>query len=68
LASETAPALEKNAGGQTAEAGMDFQAEVGTWLAAHLLARNPVGWRFCLANIALPTAIQLEMGDGLDNI
>lgn len=47
---------------------MDFQAEVGTWLAAHLLARTSVGGRFGLANVALPTAIQLETGDGLDDV
>ncbi|WP_197715374.1 ATP-binding protein [Sphingopyxis sp. FD7] len=47
---------------------MDFQAEVGTWLAAHLLARVPVGGRFGLANVPLPTTIQLETGDGLDDI
>ena len=47
---------------------MAFQAEVGTWLAAHLLARMPVGGRFGLANAALPTKIQLETGDGLDDI
>lgn len=56
------------AGGRATESGMDFQAEVGTWLASHLLARMPVGGRFGLANIALPTAIQLETGDGLDDI
>lgn len=47
---------------------MAFQAEVGIWLAAHLLARMPVGGRFGLANVALPTTIQLETGDGLDDI
>jgi hypothetical protein len=31
---------------------MDFQAEVGTWLAAHILARLPVGGRFGMANVA----------------
>lgn len=56
------------AGGRATESGMDFQAEVGTWLAAHLLARMPVGGRFGLANLALPTAIQFETGDGLDDI
>ncbi|MCJ2031329.1 ATP-binding protein [Methylobacterium sp. J-043] len=56
------------AGGRATEAGMDFQAEVGTWLAAHLLARMPVGGRFGLANTALPVSIQLETGDGLDDI
>lgn len=57
-----------NAGGQATEAGMAFQADVGTWLAAHLLARVPVGARFGLANTALPVSIQLETGDGLDDI
>jgi len=57
-----------NAGGRATEAGMDFQAEVGTWLAAHLLARMPVGGRFGLANAALPVSLQLETGDGLDDI
>ncbi|WP_244601293.1 MULTISPECIES: ATP-binding protein [Rhodopseudomonas] len=47
---------------------MAFQAEVGTWLAAHLLARMPVGGRFGLANAPLPVSIQLETGDGLDDI
>lgn len=56
------------AGGRATEAGMDFQAEVGTWLAAHLLARISVGGRFGIANMALPSAIQLETGDGLDDI
>lgn len=56
------------AGGRATEGGMDFQAEVGTWLAVHLLARMPVGGRFGLANLALPTSIQLETGDGLDDI
>jgi len=56
------------AGGRATEGGMDFQAEVGTWLAAHLLARMPVDGRFGLANVALPTTIQLETGDGLDDI
>ncbi|WP_234896093.1 ATP-binding protein [Sinorhizobium meliloti] len=68
MASETAPTPRTNAGGRATEAGMDFQAEVGTWLAAHLLARMPVGGRFGLANTALPVSIQLETGDGLDDI
>ncbi len=58
----------KRAGGQATESGMDFQAEVGAWLAAHLLARLPVGGRFGLANTALPVRLQLETGDGLDDI
>ncbi|WP_246665949.1 hypothetical protein [Agrobacterium sp. DE0009] len=47
---------------------MDFQAEVGTWLAAHILARVPVGGRFGLANVALPISLRLETGEGLDDI
>lgn len=57
-----------HAGGRATEAGMDFQAQVGTWLAGHLLARMPVGGRFGLANTALPVSIRLETGDGLDDI
>lgn|GEM_PF-623966 len=68
MTSEAAPAPKMSAGGRATEAGMDFQAEVGTWLAAHLLARVPVGGRFGLANVPLPTTIQLETGDGLDDI
>lgn len=58
----------KNAGGQATEAGMAFQAEVGTWIAAHVLARLPVGGRFGVNNAALPIAIRLETGEGLDDI
>ncbi|AHG48832.1 hypothetical protein RLEG12_07810 (plasmid) [Rhizobium leguminosarum bv. trifolii CB782] len=47
---------------------MDFQAEVGTWLAAHILARVPVGGRFGLANVALPVNLRLETGEGLDDL
>lgn len=46
---------------------MDFQAEVGTWLAAHILARLPVGGRFGMANTSLPVTIRLETGEGLDD-
>ena len=56
------------AGGRATEAGMNFQAEVGTWLAAHLLARLPVGGRFGMANTSLPVSIRLETGEGLDDI
>jgi len=56
------------AGGRATEGGMDFQAEVGTWLAAHILARVPVGGRFGLANVALPISLRLETGEGLDDI
>lgn len=58
----------KPAGGRATEGGMDFQAEVGTWLAAHILARIPVGGRFGLANAALPVSLRLETGEGLDDI
>ncbi|MBY5731515.1 hypothetical protein HFO26_14635 [Rhizobium leguminosarum] len=47
---------------------MDFQAEVGTWLAAHILARLPVGGRFGLTNSAIPVSLRLETGEGLDDI
>jgi hypothetical protein len=56
------------AGGRATEAGMAFQAAVATWLAVHILARLPVGGRFGINNAALPEAIRLETGMGLDDI
>lgn len=56
------------AGGRATEAGMAFQAQVGTWLAAHILARIPVGGRFGMANVVLPTELRLETGEGLDDV
>ena len=56
------------AGGRATEAGMAFQAAVASWFASHLLARTPVGGRFGLNNAAIPISIQLETGDGLDDI
>lgn len=57
----------RHAGGRATEAGMDFQAEVATWAAAHLLARLPIGGRFGLPNTALPVELRLETGEGLDD-
>lgn len=56
------------AGGRATEAGMAFQAAVATWFAVHILARLPVGGRFGINNTALPVAIRLETGTGLDDI
>ena len=56
------------AGGRATEAGMAFQAAVATWFAVHILARLPVGGRFGINNLALPVAIRLETGTGLDDI
>lgn len=56
------------AGGKATEAGMAFQAAVATWFAVHVLARLPVGGRFGINNTALPLAIRLETGTGLDDI
>lgn len=47
---------------------MGFQAAVATWFAVHILVRMPVGGRFGINNQALPIAIRLETGDGLDDI
>jgi len=47
---------------------MAFQAEVATWFAVHILVCLPVGRRFGINNQALPVAIRLETGDGLDDI
>ena len=46
---------------------MDFQAEVGTWIAAHVLARLPIGSRFGLSATTLPETLRLETGEGLDD-
>lgn len=56
------------AGGRATEAGMDFQAAVATWFAVHILVQLPAGGRFGLNNEALPLAIRLETGEGLDDI
>lgn len=56
------------AGGRATQAGMSFQAAVATWLAVHLLVRMPVGGRFGINNQAVPVAIRLETGSGLDDI
>lgn len=47
---------------------MAFQAAVATWFAVHILVRMPVGGRFGINTQALPVAIRLETGDGLDDI
>lgn len=69
----TAPAKktkskQMRAGGRATESGMAFQAAVATWFAVHILARLPVGGRFGINNTALPLAIRLETGTGLDDI
>ncbi|MGX9696679.1 hypothetical protein ACWYXK_06800 [Janthinobacterium lividum] len=56
------------AGGRATEAGMAFQAGVGMWFAAHLLAKMPVGSRFGLNTAAYPVTLQLETGVDLDDI
>lgn len=56
------------AGGRATEAGMSFQAAVGTWLAAHLITDMPVGSRFGLVADARPIELQFETGDALDDI
>ena len=62
------PTVTLPAGGRATEAGMAFQAGVGLWFAAHLLARMPVGSRFGLDVTAYPVSLQLETGVGLDDI
>ncbi|MBB5412149.1 RecA/RadA recombinase [Paraburkholderia sp. HC6.4b] len=47
---------------------MAFQAAVATWFAVHILVRMPVGGRFGINNEAVPVAIRLETGEGLDDI
>lgn len=56
------------AGGRATEAGMSFQAMVGTWLAAHLVTAMPVGQRFGLAIELRPVELRFETGDALDDL
>lgn len=55
------------AGGRATEAGMSFQAMVGTWLAAQLVTDMPVGARFGLIANLRPVKLQFETGDALDD-
>lgn len=57
-----------SAGGRATSAGMDFQAGVGVWFAAHLITDTPVGGRFGLSRNALPTELRFETGRYLDDI
>lgn len=66
-ASSASPASMR-AGGRATEVGMAFQAAVATWFAVHILVRMPVGGRFGINNQAVPVAIRLETGEGLDDI
>jgi hypothetical protein len=65
---KTTKSKQMRAGGRATEAGMAFQAAVATWFAVHILSRLPVGGRFGINNTALPVAIWLETGAGLDDI
>src|SRR5580704_5808676 len=56
------------AGGRATEAGMSFQAMVGTWLAAQLVTDMPVGARFGLSADLRPIELQFETGDALDDV
>jgi hypothetical protein len=57
-----------SAGGRATEAGMVFQAGVGTWFAAHLASEMPVGRRFGLGGDTVPAELQFEAGLYLDDI
>jgi hypothetical protein len=54
-----------SAGGRATEAGMSFEAVVGTWFAAHLITGTPVGARFGIAVDAHPSELQFETGEVL---
>ena len=58
----------KVAGGKATEAGMSFQARVGSWFAAHILAGTPVGSRFGVEVTAHATAVRFESADGMDDV
>jgi hypothetical protein len=56
------------AGGKATAAGMSFQAQVGTWFAAHVVSRMPISRGFGIAGSPVPTSIQLETQEGLDDL
>ena len=56
------------AGGRATASGMNFQAGVGAWFAAHLATATPLGARFGLSATALPTKLQFETARFLDDI
>jgi hypothetical protein len=56
------------AGGRATEAGMAFQAGVGAWFAAHLVSEMPVGPRLGLDGDTVPTELQFETGNYVDDI
>ena len=47
---------------------MSFQARVGSWFAAHILAGTPVGSRFGVEVTAHATAVRFESADGMDDV
>lgn len=56
------------AGGRATAAGMNFQAGVGAWFAAHLATSTSPGERFGLPASALPERLQFETAEYLDDI
>lgn len=60
--------IRRHAGGRATQAGMDFGAAVGVWLASHLVTATPVGKRFGLSVGAVPIRLQFETGAALDDI
>jgi hypothetical protein len=55
------------AGGRATEAGMSFQAEVGSYLAAQMLASALVGQRYGLTHSEHIVGLRLETGKGVDD-
>lgn len=56
------------AGGRATEAGMSFQAEVGAFLAAQMLAGAAVGQGFSLKHDERIVALRFESGSGVDDV
>ena len=58
-------------GGKSPAIGMNFQARVGTWLAAHVIGEEPVAQRLGLVGAsysAVPVKLEFETGKYLDDI
>lgn len=60
--------VHRPAGGRATASGMSFQAGVGAWFAAHLATSTPLGARFGISATALPSRLQFETGEFLDDI
>jgi len=55
------------AGGKATEAGMNFQARVGSWFAAQMISASPIGAKFGIDVTAQAMKVRFETGTGMDD-